>query len=357
MPDPNPRLTIALLAVPESTASTLHGMYDLFASVGRDWGVLMGGVPGEPRIAPVIVSRDGKPFEAANGIPVHPGATLAEVASPDVICVPDLAVAPGESIRGRYEPEIAWMRHRYDAGAALATACTGALLLAEGGLLDGRDATTHWAYCEALVRDYPSIRVHPARALIATGEGQRILMAGGGTSWLDLALAVIGRFVGIEEAMRAARLHLIDWHEVGQQPFAVLTTRRQTGDAVIAQCQEWAAVHYDSDAPVAAMAQLSGLAERSFKRRFRAATGMAPMEYVHNLRIEEAKQMLETTDDPVEAVAGEVGYEDASFFGRLFKRRVGLTPAQYRRRFGALRRNLRAAEAPAAGATAARRSA
>jgi len=88
------------------------------------------------------------------------------------------------------------------------------------------------------------------------------------------------------------------------------------------------------------MVRLSGLAERTFKRRFRQATGLAPLEYVHTLRLEEAKQMLESGDAPVDAVAREVGYEDAGFFSRLFRRKVGLTAAQYRRRFGSLRRRL-----------------
>ena len=88
------------------------------------------------------------------------------------------------------------------------------------------------------------------------------------------------------------------------------------------------------------MAKLSGVSERSFKRRFQAATGMSPLEYVHTLRLEEAKQMLESEDSPIEAIAGEVGYEDAGFFSRLFRRSVNLTPAQYRRRFGNMRRAL-----------------
>jgi transcriptional regulator GlxA family with amidase domain len=96
-----------------------------------------------------------------------------------------------------------------------------------------------------------------------------------------------------------------------------------------------------AEAPVAQMVALSGLPERTFKRRFAQATGMAPLEYVHTLRLEEAKQMLETGDAPVEQIATEVGYQDASFFNRLFRRKVLLTPAQYRRRFGALSRRLR----------------
>ncbi len=114
----------------------------------------------------------------------------------------------------------------------------------------------------------------------------------------------------------------------------------QVADSHIAQCQVWLAEHYAEAAPVAAMTRMSGLSERSFKRRFAQVTGMTPMEYVHTLRLEEAKQMLESGDLPVEAIAGEVGYEDAAFFSRLFRRKVELTPAQYRKRFGGLRKAL-----------------
>jgi transcriptional regulator GlxA family with amidase domain len=176
--------------------------------------------------------------------------------------------------------------------------------------------------------------------LVVSGEGQRLVMAGGGTSWLDLTLYLIARTAGVETAMQVARVNLIDWHQIGQQPFARLARTRQVEDAVIARCQTWIAEHYHESAPVAAMVRLSGVAERSFKRRFQAATGMPPLEYVHTLRIEEAKQMLESGDQPIAAIADQVGYEDAGFFSRLFRRKVNLTPAQYRRRFGALRRAL-----------------
>jgi transcriptional regulator GlxA family with amidase domain len=242
----------------------------------------------------------------------------------------------------RFTDEIAWLQHCYANGATLATACSGALLLAEAGLLAGQEATTHWAYCDILAQRYPGVTVRPQRALVVSGEGQRLVMAGGGTSWLDLALYLIARTAGIEHAMHAARINLIDWHTIGQQPFARLARSRQSEDAVIARCQTWIAEHYDEPAPVAAMVRLSGIAERSFKRRFLQATGMSPLEYVHTLRLEEAKQMLEATDEPVEAIANEVGYEDAGFFSRLFRRKVNLTPAQYRKRFGSMRRVLEA---------------
>jgi transcriptional regulator GlxA family with amidase domain len=259
---------------------------------------------------------------------------------PDIVCVPDILVPPGEPLDGRFGDEIAWLRACHAAGATLAAACSGAMLLGEAGLLDGQDATTHWAYCDVMKARYPAVRVHPQRALVVSGEGHRLVMAGGGTSWLDLGLYLIARHVGVEVAMQVARINLIDWHHIGQQPFARLARSRQVEDALIARCQTWIAEHYNCAAPVASMVNLAGLPERSFKRRFEQATGMAPLAYVHTLRLEEAKQMLETTDEPIEAIANEVGYEDAGFFARLFRRQVNLTPGQYRRRFSAVRRAL-----------------
>jgi transcriptional regulator GlxA family with amidase domain len=331
---------IAILAFPETSASAVYGMYDLFAAAGRDWGVLLGGEPGPPLFAVQIVTRGGRTVEVGNGVQVTPHASLDGCDAPAFICVPEANVPPGTPLDGMFEPEIAWLRARYASGATIATACSGAMLLAHAGLLDGHDATTHWAWCPTMRERYPQVRVREQRALVVSGEGQRLLMAGGGVSWLDLALFVIARVGGVEAAMQVARINLIDWHAVGQQPFAMLARTRQADDAVIARCQGWIAQNYREPGPVAAMVRLSGLPERSFNRRFQQSTGMSPLEYVHTLRMEEAKQMLESGDAPIESIAAEVGYEDAGFFSRLFKRRVNLTPAQYRRRFGAMRRVL-----------------
>lgn len=333
-------IEIAILAYPETSASVVFGMYDLFFSAGRDWDAIVEGKPGPSLLRPRIASKHREPFAAGNGVPIKPEVTLEESAAPAIVCVPEILFSFDEPLAARFEAEIAWLRKCYAAGATLATSCSGAVLLAEGGLLRGLDATTHWAFCDELQRRYPDIRVHRQRSLVITGEAQRLVMAGAGTSWLDLALYLIARQVGVEVAMQTARVNLIDWHALGQQPFARLAGSRQSADATIARCQRWIAEHYRERSPVAAMAALSGLAERSFKRRFKQATGMSPLEYVHILRIEEAKQMLEAEAAPVEAVANDVGYEDAGFFSRLFRRNVGLSPNEYRKRFGSMRRAL-----------------
>jgi transcriptional regulator GlxA family with amidase domain len=339
MPLADRPLNVAILAVPEVTASALFGMLDLFASAGRDWSFLLSGVAGEQRMRPYVVAAEPAGFTAANGVWIRPDCGLDDARAPDIVCVPDFFVVPGEPLGDRFDVEVAWLRACHAGGATMASACSGAVLLAEAGLLAGCEATIHWAYVASLTR-YPGVRVRAERSLVVTGVGGRIVMGGGGTSWQDMALYLIARHVGLKEARQVARTYMLDWHDHGQLPFASLLVAKQVDDALVARCQQWAAMNYGAAAPVAAMMRIAGLPERSFIRRFTKATGMAPLEYVHRLRIEEAKQMLETGDAPVEAVAAEAGYQDASFFGRLFRRRVGLTPAQYRRRFSSLRRAL-----------------
>ena len=329
-------IEIAILATPDVTASTVYGMCDLIASAGRDWSLLTKGVIGQPCFSVTIASMDGKELSVINNGWVKPHRSLDASYQPDVVCILELFVDLKLGMKGRYVQEIEWLKAYWARGGVIATACSGVLLLAESGLLEGLDATTHWATSGLLREHYPTVRVHPNRALLVTGEDQRLIMAGGGTSWMDLGLYLIARFAGAEEAVRTAKIHLIDWHDNGQLPYAYLCSARQSEDAAIARSQVWLAENYDRPSPVSSAAEFSGLTERSFKRRFKQATGMTPIDYVLTLRLEEAKQMLEATDLSVEEIAESVGYQDSSFFGRKFAQMVGMTPIQYRRKFKVL---------------------
>lgn len=343
MPE-NKQLIIAVIVTPEVTASTVFGIYDMFASAGRDWAFLTEGVAGRPRAKAVLVARNTRPLQVANGVWLRPEESFRTCPTPDIVYVPELFVPAEAPPTDRFKAERRWLRQCYAHGTTLASACSGTLMLAEAGLLDGHEATTHWAYCDGMAARHPQVDVQPNRFLVASGEGQRIITAGGVTSYLDLGLFLIARFFGAEEAMQVARSWLIDWHREGQLPFASLARAAQTRDAQIADMQTWIAEHYAHPAPVTKMVDLSGLPERTFKRRFKEATGLPPLDYVHSIRLEEAKQILETTDHPIEEVATEVGYENDSFFRRLFRRKVGLTPRAYRQRFQSFREVLVEAE-------------
>lgn len=336
-------IIVALLGTPAASAATLYGFLDLLASTRRDWQMLHGGPEVDSPFRPLIVSRDGQSFVAGNKVRITPDASFANCPAPDVVCVTDLMVPPGADTGSMFDNEVAWMLQAWNAGATLCSSCSGALLLARTGLLDGCEATSHWAYCDLLAREFPRTRWNAERSLVIAGEGNRIMMAGSGAAWHLLALAVIARFSSPAEAMQVARVNLLATSEVSAVAYASLTRGPRSSDPVVSQCQRWAADNYRAEAPVSQLVTLSGLAERTFKRRFTDATGMSPIEYIHTLRLEEAKQLLESTDLPVEAIAVEVGYQDASFFNRLFRRKVALTPANYRRRFGGLRSRLRQA--------------
>ncbi len=336
-----PPLTVALLAVPAVLASTLYGFYDMLASVRRDWQRLHGGGDFASPFRPLVVSRDGLPLATCNGVRVTPDTSIADCPTPDVVCVTSLAIPPDSAPGEEYRIELQWLKDCHARGSVLASACTGAVLLASTGLLDGYEATSHWAYCDALAKRHPRTRWLADRGLVTAGAGGRILMSGTGMSWHMLALALIARFAGADEAMQVARINLLDTQRASPVAYASLTHGGPAADPVVAQCQIWAASNYALDAPAAQMVALSGLPERTFKRRFTQATGMSPLQYIHVVRLEEAKQMLEAGDEPVDSIAEAVGYQDPSFFNRLFRRRVSLTPSQYRRRFGTLGRQLR----------------
>src|SRR5499425_164063 len=174
------KINVALLVVPEVTTSALFGLLDIFSAAGRDWPFIMGRDPGEPRMRPYIVAREKKDVLGANGIVIRPDYDLASCPPPDIVCIPDFYVVPGESVAGRYAPEAAWLKRCHAGGAFLASACIGAVLLGEAGFLVGCDAAVHWAYAKTLTNNYPGVKVKTGQSLVIKEESQRIAMAGGG---------------------------------------------------------------------------------------------------------------------------------------------------------------------------------
>ena len=325
-------VTISLVAVPEVSAAVVYGLYEVFATVGM-WEVYTGEQTTVRRMVPRIVGSSKRIFRTVSGAPMAPEHTFDEAHRTNVVIVGDIAVDPTTDPRGKWPDATRWLRAQHDDGAIVCSVCTGSLMLAEAGLLDGLEATTHWSV-NGIFRDcYPSVSLRPERVIVPAGPGHRIVTGGGYSSWTDLALYLVARFRGDAEARRIAKLFLIGDRSQGQLCFAAMARPRQHDDAVISQCQLWIADHYATTNPVASMVSHSGLAERTFQRRFTAATGYAPLDYVQTLRIEEAKQVLESSDTAIDEIAAMVGYDDPNSFRRLFKRTTGVTPHEYRQRF------------------------
>ena len=191
----------------------------------------------------------------------------------------------------------------------------------------------HWPYARMFAAQYPAVRASPERALVVAGARGELVSSGASTSWHDLVLYLIGRDVGPVAAQAVSKFFALQRHVDGLAPFIVFDPPREHGDAVVAAAQAWLDTNAAVATPVREMIRQSGLSERGFSRRFQAATGHAPLDYVQRLRVEQAKRRLERTGEPIEEIAWRVGYEDPSAFRRLFQRIAGISPGQYRRQF------------------------
>jgi transcriptional regulator GlxA family with amidase domain len=322
-----------IVAVPETAGSALYGMVDVLAATGSVWETLARAGAPSRRFNVRIASLSPRSFRCGHGIPVAPDVAIRDDPKAQIVVVPELWLGPDEHVEGRYPALIAWLRARYRSGSYIYSACSGALMLAATGLLDGRDATSHWGYQDLFRSRYPQIRFRPEPALCFADPAGRLVTAGGTTSWHDLALHIIARHASPGEALRIAKVYLLKSHDEGQLPYTPLIRPLPHADAAVRTCEKWLSEHFREAKAVAGAVRHARVPERTLKRRFKICTGVALIDYVQNLRIEEAKRLLESTGRAADEISVDVGYEDPSFFRRLFKRRTGLSPSQYRRAF------------------------
>ncbi|AQZ93908.1 AraC family transcriptional regulator [Halopseudomonas phragmitis] len=329
-----------ILALPETAGSALYGMLDVLLATGNLWQTLVADEPPRRCFEVSIVALSDSPFHCGHGIPVEPVCSISQAPPAELLIIPEIWLAPEERLDGRYPELMRWLQAQYRAGVAIYSACSGAILLAESGLLDNCAATSHWGYQDLFRQRYPQVRFHPEANLVVAQPNGRLVTAGGTTSWHDLALHIIARHIGIGEALRIAKVYLLKWHDEGQLPFTGLVRRTPHADAVVRRCESWLQDNFQDSQALAHLLQQAALPERTLKRRFKQATGCSLIEYLQNLRIEAAKRLLEQSRLAIEDISLAAGYEDTSFFRRLFKRLTGLTPGQYRRLFQPLARAL-----------------
>jgi transcriptional regulator GlxA family with amidase domain len=329
----NPKtVSVCLVAIPEVMASTLMGLYDVLNSFNL-LNTYSEGLVDRAQFKAEIVAMSAGKLSSASGVTVEATRSIGQIDSADVIIIPSVLIERGEWEQGRYPTLVKWLAKMHAAGAQLCSTCSGVLLLAETGLLDGKDAAIHWMYAQTFRRNFPNVRLRLERALVAAGKQQEFLMSGTSTSWHDLILYLIAQHAGPTAAQAVAKFFAFQWHADGLSPYIVFEPVTDHGDAAIQKAQRWLSGNFSVANPVEQAARISGVPERSFKRRFKSATGHAPIDYVQRLRVEEAKRRLERTRTPVDEVSWKVGYEDPAFFRRLFKRITGVTAGAYRRKF------------------------
>lgn len=317
---------VTILALDNAMATSVMGPMDIFCQAGLTWNYIFGKNP-DPRFEVEIVTLSGGPVPSFNGAEIRPHRAAEEIIETDLILISSFASFDTLACADRAG---AWLRKYHDRGAVIGSICLGSFLLAATGLLDGKTATTHWGFVEPFRERFPRVQLRPDKLI--TDEGS-LLCSGACNSYIDLSLHLIERFCGPEVALECSKTILHDTGRDTQAPYAVHRFRKDHNDQQVLEIQcrleENCGAHYDIDL----LAKEHGMSRRSFERRFKTATGEPPLLYLQRLRVETAKQLLESAPQSFNEITFRVGYEDSSFFRKIFRKHTGLSPQDYRRKF------------------------
>lgn len=325
---------IAILAFDGVQSLDITGPAEVFNGVSRR-AVDKGEAP--PYGVELIAPRSGL-FNTTGGIRMQADRSTAACRGP----IDTLIVAGGQGApAAAADPALRrWLVRATERSRRVASVCTGALVLAAAGLLDGRRATTHWASCDQLAREHPEVKLEPDAIFVRDGE---LWTSAGVTTGMDLALAMVEEDLGHEVALEIARYLVVFMQRPGgQSQFSSHLKAQRAEREPLRDLQAWIADNLTADLRVEALAERVHMSPRSFARAFTNEVGLPPGAYVEAVRIERAKQQLQHGGKPVEAIAGECGFGSAETMRRAFGRRVGAAPADYRARF---RRRMTAAHA------------
>lgn len=277
-----------------------------------------------------VVSSDGGPLRTSSGLTLVPHGDLRSL---DDVTIDTLVVAGGDGTPGALGDAdlIGWLRETAPRCRRVASVCSGAFLLAEAGLLDGKRATTHWSVCDLLARRYPAVTVDAEPIYVRDGD---VWTSAGVTAGMDLALALVEDDHGRDEALRIARRFVLFLRRPGNQAqFSAQLAAQTAGRDGLREVQHWVVEHPDAELSVEALADRAGMSPRHFARCFTAEVGVTPARYVETVRLEAARRLLEETDEGVESVARSCGFGTAETMRRTFVRILRLPPAEYRARF------------------------
>ena len=311
--------TIAIFACPGVQMLDVSGPLDVFAEANRQGG--------KPHYLLRVVGASTRAIESSSGMRLMPNLGILE----DLKGLHTLLVAgaPGIAAAPINRSAIEWLRRHARKARRYGSICSGAFMLAETGLLEGRRITTHWNVAEELQRRYPGLTVEADALYMRDGP---VCTAAGVTAGMDLALALVEEDLGRELALRvASQLVMFFKRPGGQLQFSRHGVAEVAGRSTLQELQRWIGAHPAEDHSVGALAKRAGLSSRHFARVFQQEMGMTPGDYVEVSRVEAARRLLEAGHDAPKRIAAECGYANVNGLRRAFLRRLGTTPASYRR--------------------------
>jgi transcriptional regulator GlxA family with amidase domain len=272
-----------------------------------------------------LVAAEPGPIRTQGGFLLDTPYGLGELRRADTIIVP-----AAQCERGVPEPLLAALRAAHRRGARIASICTGAFILAEAGLLDGRRATTHWIDAAELAARYPAVTVEPDVLYVEDGN---IFTSAGAAAGIDLCLHLVRLDLGSDVANAVARRMVVPPHRDGGQAQFVDAPIPRGDTDTLGPLLDWALAHLGEPLTLDDLARHASVSTRTLVRRFQAATGTTPLQWLLGQRVRRAQHLLESTDEPVERIAGLAGFGTAANLRQHFTRQVGVAPMAYRRTF------------------------
>lgn len=313
--------TVAILLFPDVLMLDVAGPIEVFSIANRYLD------PAEHyQLCSISNERE---VRASNGMRMLADHLLSDAPSGfDLLLIPG---GPG-AYNGVHSDLLAWLHSAIANSHRYGSICTGAFILGEAGLLDGRQVTTHWNYIERLSQRFPTAKVNTEQIYI---QDQELITSGGVTAGIDMALAIVAEDHGKKVAVSVAKVLLVAMkRQGGQAQFSPLLAEVAKEDSPVVRAQQHVLEHLATELNVEGLASVAGVSARHFARIFASETGMTPMEFVHSARIDRARNLLETSDLPLKTVAFRSGFASTRCMRTLFNERIGLTPAQYRHQFG-----------------------
>jgi len=321
--------TVAITAPTGGASINTAGLMDALGKTDRAWRMTHD-PDAEAAFQVRLVGLDDQPIACRDGVVLHPHVVAAHLDPPDLVVVPGLDddLVPSFTRNRSWVP---WIAKWHAAGARIATSCTGAFLAADAGVLDGKEATTHWIAADAFRRHFPQVLLRPERMIVDAGD---VISSGGATTFLSLVIYLTERYGSHDRAVLAAKVMLVDGERRSQLPYVAFGPARDHADQLVHGVQSFMEAHLAAGVSVEELAAYAKVSTRTLDRRFKAATGQTPRGYLQRVRIEAARRLLETTTDPVDQLSARVGYGDPTAFRRAFTQATGLGPRQYRQKYG-----------------------